>query len=64
MPAPPVSDWSVETERRSFLDSRQAMCPIQVDKLGNAKCECVLENFGAAPDQCSLAHLVTRNPGP
>jgi len=47
---------------RSYLDSQQAMCPITVDKLGNAKCECVLENFGQAQDECSLAHLVTRNP--
>jgi hypothetical protein len=38
------------------------MCPITVDKKGTASCECVLENFGGAADDCSLAHLVTRNP--
>jgi len=47
---------------RSFLDSRQSMCPITVDKKGTASCECILENFGGAADDCSLAHLVTRNP--
>lgn len=47
---------------RAFLDSSQALCPVSVDKFGNTNCECMLENYPAAGDDCALASLVSQKP--
>lgn len=44
---------------RVFLDSNQALCPITLDKTGQAKCDCQLEKYDVASEECSLANLVT-----